>query len=145
MVTSSETRSSTDGVVSSAESAIVACGSSRVLPRITRSASFLVVVASHDASRSGSRMRPQCSASRSHTVCTTSSVEADDSRNDRATDHTRPAKRSTSSFQARSSPATTRLSSSWASTGAERTRTACVQHDAHDEREPCEGGPDTGN
>ena len=43
------------------------------------------MVANHDANRSGSRIRPQCSASRSHTVCTTSSVDAAASRYDRAT------------------------------------------------------------
>ena len=108
-VTSSETRSSTDGDVSSGSSSSAACGVRRLLPRITRSASLRVVVASHDASRSGWRIRLQCSARRSHTVCTTSSVAADDSRYERATDHTRPAKRSTTSSQARSSPAMTRV------------------------------------
>ena len=82
----------------------------RCWPLITRSDSLRVAVASHAASRSGSRMRLLYSARRSHTVCTTSSVVAGDRRKERATDHTRPAKRSTSSFQADSSPSTTRAS-----------------------------------
>ena len=80
----------------------------RELWRMTRSDSFLVVVASHDASRSGWRIRLLCSASRNHTVCTTSSVAALPSRNDLATDHTSPANCSTNSFHADSSPSPTR-------------------------------------
>ena len=99
----------------------VDCGLRRLLPLITRSASFLVVVASHDARRSGWRIRLACSARRSQTVCTTSSVAAEESRYERATDQTRPANRSTTSSHARSSPSMTRRSSSCASTGREPT------------------------
>ena len=85
---------------------------SRVLPRMIRSASLRVVVASQDASRSGWRILPQCSAKRSHTVCTTSSVAAPPRRYDRATDQTRPANCWTIASHASWSPSTTRASSS---------------------------------
>ena len=61
-VTSSATRSSIDGVVGSAVSSISAVGVERLLLRMTRSDSLRVVVANHDANRSASRMREQCSA-----------------------------------------------------------------------------------
>ena len=91
---------------------------------MTRSDSFLVVVASHEARRSGCRMRLLCSASRNHTVWTTSSVAALPSRNDLATDHTSPANWSTSPFHADSSPSPTRASSSAGSTNLQRRRSA---------------------
>ena len=78
-------------MVGSAVSSISAVGEDRLLLRMTRSASLRVVVANHDANRSASRIREQCSARRSQTVCTTSSVADEESRYERATDHTNPA------------------------------------------------------
>ena len=74
---SSPTRSSIDGAVGSVRSSAIACGDILVFPLMTRSASLRVVVANHDASRSGWRIRPQQRSRRSHTVWTTSWVAAE--------------------------------------------------------------------
>ena len=90
-VASSATRSSIDGRGRLGEVVDIACGVGRVFLRMTRSASLRVVVANHDASRSGWRILAQCSARRSQTVWTTSWVAAELRRYERATDQTRPA------------------------------------------------------
>jgi len=54
-------------------------GGSRALIRMSRGDSRLAVVASHPASRSGSRIRSRFSRSRSQVVCATSAASACDS------------------------------------------------------------------